>query len=220
MRKVYQAPKTGSGNWLVSLCALLLTVGVFLLVPLTQMISSGANKKLLLTKADVAVPPPPPTFEPPPPPPPPEEKKEEPPPQLQDTPKPLALNFDLDVNLSGGAGILGGSLFGDGQNDAMKELAQAFDVSELDRPPTLVASVQPAYPSHLRKARVGGKVVVLFMLDEEGHVHDPRVESSTHPDFEKPVLDAIRRWKYKPGTKEGQAVRTYIRLPLSFSVNS
>jgi protein TonB len=51
-------------------------------------------------------------------------------------------------------------------------------------------------------------------------VQDPRVESSSHPDFEKPVLEAVRRWKYKPGTKEGQAVRTYIRLPLSFSVNS
>jgi outer membrane biosynthesis protein TonB len=33
-------------------------------------------------------------------------------------------------------------------------------------------------------------------------------------------LDAIRKWRFKPGMKDGQPVRTYIRVPMRFRVAS
>jgi len=72
----------------------------------------------------------------------------------------------------------------------------------------------------LRKAKVEGVVTLIFVLDETGRVEDPRVENSSRPEFEKPALDAIRKWRFSPGQKDGQAVRTYIRVPLRFRVTT
>jgi len=72
----------------------------------------------------------------------------------------------------------------------------------------------------LRKAKVEGVVTLVFLLDETGHVEDPRVENSSRPEFEKPALEAIRKWRFSPGMKDGQPVRTYIRVPMRFRVSA
>jgi protein TonB len=51
-------------------------------------------------------------------------------------------------------------------------------------------------------------------------VEDPRVEQSTRQEFEKPALEAVKKWKFKPGMKEGKAVRTFMRLPLQFKIST
>ncbi len=57
-----------------------------------------------------------------------------------------------------------------------------------------------------------------FLLTEDGRVEDPRVENSARPEFEKPALEAVRRWRFKPGMKDGAAVKTHMRLPMRFRV--
>jgi protein TonB len=220
MRKVYQPSKgVGSGNYVVLAGAVVLTLGVFFLVPLTQMISTGNQKRLMAAPDSVALPPPPPVVEQPPPPPP-EQQQEQPPPQLTDTaPPPLSLSaLDLDVGVgSGGALPMAG--FVEAAKESMSGV-NVFDVSELDKPPTLVASVSPSYPNDLRKKRVEGSVTLVFLLDETGRIEDARVENSSHPGFEQPALDALRKWRFKPGTKEGTPVKTHMRLPMNFKIAS
>ncbi|MCZ7638456.1 MAG: energy transducer TonB [Verrucomicrobia bacterium] len=91
-------------------------------------------------------------------------------------------------------------------------------MADLEKRPELLAAVPPQYPEALRRARVEGTVTVVFVLDETGRVEDPRVESSSHKEFETPALEAVRKWKFKPGMKDGQAVRTYLRQPIRFRV--
>jgi TonB family protein len=55
-----------------------------------------------------------------------------------------------------------------------------------------------------------------FVLSESGRVEDLRIESSSRPEFEPPALEAVRRWRFKPGEKNGEPVRTYMRLPIRF----
>jgi len=215
MRRVYTPPSSKSGTIWPILGALLLTLAVFLVLPLTQMVSSGVQKQLMLSKVDATqLEAPPEDNEPPPPEPPPEEKQEPPPPSLSDTPPPMNLSVDLDIAVgSGGAlagfGQVGGAEEGDG-------VAGLFDVSDLEKKPEVLSSVPPQYPAELRKARVEGAVTLIFVLDEEGRVAEPRVENSSRPEFEKPALDAVKRWKFKPGMKDGNPVRTYMRLPIRF----
>ena len=63
-------------------------------------------------------------------------------------------------------------------------------------------------------------MTLVFLLDETGRVEEPRVENSSRPEFEKPALDAIRKWRFSPGQKDGQPVRTYIRMPMRFRVTT
>lgn len=221
MSKVFN-PQTPRQGWIGPvLGAALITVAVFLVLPLTQLISSSAQKKLLLSKVDVAMPPtPPPSVEPPPPPPPPQEKPEEPKPELTEQPRQLTLSqLDLDVNVGTGGALAGGLGTFEAAAESLKELS-VFDVADLDRPPELIAAVSPVYPHALRKARVEGTVTILFVLDETGQVEEPRVETASRTEFERPALEAVRRWKFKPGQKEGQAVKTYMRLPLRFKMGT
>jgi protein TonB len=96
----------------------------------------------------------------------------------------------------------------------------AFDVADLEKRPEAVSQIPPAYPAELRKAKIEGLVTLVFVLSEEGRVEDPRVEDSSRPEFEKPALEAIRKWRFRPGMKDGQAVRTYIRLPMRFRISA
>jgi protein TonB len=163
----------------------------------------------------VAAPPPPRAEEPPPPPPPPEREPPPPPPNL-DSPMSPPLVADLDMALG-----VGGAMAGLVDLRAMTQGAGAsdlFDVTDLERRPEVVSQVPPAYPAELRKARVEGSVLLVFVVAEDGSVVDPRVESASRPEFEKPALDALKRWRFRPGTKDGEPVRTYMRLPMRFRV--
>ena len=218
MRRVYTPPRISTRGGAVGLWAVLLTFGVFLVLPLTQMVSSYRQDKLMIRPTDVAMEAPPDLDEPPPPPP--EEKKQEepPPPRLADAPQPLNLNIDLDF-ATGSGGVLAGlrGLVADG---AATEMLEAFSLSDLEKRPEVMASVSPVYPSDMRKAKIEGSVTLIFILSEEGRVEDPRVERSSRPEFERPALDAVRKWKFRPGMKDGEPVRTYMKLPIRFRINT
>jgi protein TonB len=217
MRDVFRPPQVESG-WVRSvLLGLGLVVFVFGILPFTTALSTARQRQLIATRVDVAAVVPEVVTEVEPPPPPPKEE-EEPPPQLADAPEtPMNLNVSLDVALgSGGAMAMGlGAL----ANEGMGAGLDAFDVSDLEKRPEAVSQVAPVYPASLRKARIEGTVTLVFLLNEGGTVEDPRVENSTHPEFEKPALDAVRRWKFRPGMREGQAVKTFMRLPMRFRVS-
>jgi protein TonB len=218
MRKVYSPPPSNAWTGIRVVGAVLITLVVFLVLPLTQLVSSYAKRDLFITKVDTTVMQAPPSAEEPPPPPPEAEPPPEPSPTLPDSAPPLAISVDLEVAVGSG-GALAMNLFGD-RAEAARDLAQALDVADLDKPPTLIAAVPPSYPAELRRARIEGVVSLVFMLSEQGVVEDARVESSSRPEFERPALEAIRRWRFKPGMKNGEAVKTYMRQPIRFRVAS
>ncbi len=215
MRDVFRPPSVESG-WVRSvLLGLGLVAFVFAILPFTTAISTSKQRQLLATRIDVSALPPQAEIEEVPPPP--EEPEEEPPPQLADANEaPMDLNVSLDLALgSGGAMAMGvGGMGADTGGTGL----DVFDVADLERRPEAVAQVPPVYPAELRKARIEGTVTLIFLLNESGLVEDPRVDASTHPEFEKPALDAVRKWRFRPGMREGQAVKTFMRLPMRFRV--
>jgi periplasmic protein TonB len=221
MRKVYQPEKSNLSLVISLVSSVVLTAVLFGVLPFAHHVATP-KRPLELFKTDLAeLPPdvkkveePPPTEA---------EKPPEmaPPPQLADAPQQMNLNANLDV-AEGGGGFLKG--FGNSDIHALTAVQpiqeQAFDVGDLDKRPVPISQVSPAYPSALKKAKIPGSVTLVFLLNEEGRVEDARVENSTRPEFEKPALDAVRRWRFQPGMKDGKPVRTYIRVPIRFSVSS
>ena len=93
----------------------------------------------------------------------------------------------------------------------------AVDKSKLDRAPSPVAMARPIYPAELRAKGVGGQVVVDFVVDKAGNVEDAYAVSSTQPEFEKPAIDAVSQWQFKPGSKGTTLVDTHMEIPIVFS---
>lgn len=111
----------------------------------------------------------------------------------------------------------GGRIGGTGRPGAEDEQLQgAFSMSEIDQRPRAVYQVAAGYPASLRTQKLEGLVTVLFIVDDSGRVTSPRIEKSSHPDFDAPALDAIRQWKFEPAIRGGKRVSCRMRVPIRF----
>jgi protein TonB len=77
--------------------------------------------------------------------------------------------------------------------------------------------VKPNYPTDLKRQGISGLVVIECIVDSNGNVVEARIKSSTHHDFEAPSLQAIIKWKFRPGKKGGRAVNVRIEQPLQYT---
>lgn len=84
--------------------------------------------------------------------------------------------------------------------------------------PKLVHQVPPAYPPAALAMRLGAKVVLQVVVNEEGRVADVQVINSTNSMFNQAAVDAVRQWRYTaPLSKaNGQAVACYQLVVVSF----
>lgn len=219
MRKVYQNESKMARLPVAVIFGVGFTAVLFGFIPFAHRIAKPERSLELRTTSAVELPPP--VEEEIAPPPPEAEKPPEaaPEPQLAETTQQIPLSADLEIAMGSGGALAG---FGEIRSLTAAEAVQedTFDVADLEKRPEPVSQVAPTYPEALRKAKVEGVVTLIFILDETGRVEDPRVENSSRPEFEKPALDAIRKWRFSPGQKDGQAVRTYIRVPLRFRVTT
>lgn len=90
--------------------------------------------------------------------------------------------------------------------------------TQVDEKPVPVKTPPPRYPDALRRDGVAGMCAVSIVIDESGAVIKSSVAKSTNPEFEKPALEAVERWKFKPAKKDGNAVKVKVTVPLRFSV--
>jgi len=97
-------------------------------------------------------------------------------------------------------------------------LGPTFDVSQLDKKPTLSRPVQPAYPYEMSQAGISGNVTVEFVIDSAGNVAEARVLRSSHKEFEAVTLAAVTKWKFSPGQKDGQKVNTKASQLIQFDL--
>ena len=63
-------------------------------------------------------------------------------------------------------------------------------------------------------------MTLLCLVNAQGRVEEVQIENSSRVEFEKPALEAIRKWRFRPGVKDGKDVATYLRCPIAFRVNS
>jgi len=85
-------------------------------------------------------------------------------------------------------------------------------------PPQLVSFEKPEYPPIARRLRVQGEVVVAVLVDENGDVADARLERSIPQKvgINEAALDAARRAKYRPATKDSVRVKMWTTLKIPF----
>lgn len=96
---------------------------------------------------------------------------------------------------------------------------EIFDIRNLDQRPMPKFRVQPQYPFEMRRAGVEGEVLVEFIVDSNGDVRNPFVVRSSHRDFEQSAIQAVSKWKFKPGRKGGRDVNTSrVQQLLSFTL--
>lgn len=98
-----------------------------------------------------------------------------------------------------------------------KGISNLFNVGDLDQQPVARVRQAPTYPYDMRRAGINGTVVVEFIINTEGDVIQSQIVRSSHREFEMPALQAVSKWKFKPGRKGGRVVNVRASQLLEFN---
>jgi protein TonB len=98
-------------------------------------------------------------------------------------------------------------------------LAEADETiyTKVDENPIPLKTPPPRYPASLKSEGVSGVVAVVIVIDETGSVKASSISKSSNPEFEKPALEAVKNWKFKPAKKDGKSVKVQVVVPLRFT---
>jgi|GEM_PF-6086141 len=82
--------------------------------------------------------------------------------------------------------------------------------------PVAIRRVEPHYPADARDARVQGIVVLETVVNKEGRITSVNVLKPLPSGLSEAAVDAVRRWEFKPGTRNGEPVDVIFNLTLNF----
>ncbi|MFO8030021.1 MAG: energy transducer TonB [Cyclonatronaceae bacterium] len=76
------------------------------------------------------------------------------------------------------------------------------------------------YHEIARRAGIEGRVIVQFIIDQEGYVVDPVVVRGIGGGCDEAALETVRQLRFSPGRQRGRPVRVRYSLPIIFRVAS
>ena len=75
------------------------------------------------------------------------------------------------------------------------------------------------YPAEAHKNGTQGRVIVSFVVTDEGNIQDPVIEKGVDPLLDAEALRVIQMMpKWKPGKQKGKAVNTKFTIPVTFKL--
>ena len=213
-RHVYRPPRGKLTGIFAVIGGLIATVAVFIAIPLSQKLSQMANRDEPEPPEITVEPPDDIDFE-----------TEEPPEEVEEEPEPEEMveeSMDLDIGIDLGdlTTGTGGGFVMEIPDFGLKGGDDAFG-GDLDAPPQPTSKIPPTYPSSLLSKGVGGRVLISCTIDATGKVIATSIKSSSgHPDLDKAAINAVNRWKFKPGTKGGKPTKSVAVVPFNFEVKN
>ena len=87
-------------------------------------------------------------------------------------------------------------------------------------PPELLpeSKIQPSYPAMARSLKIQASVVLRVLVESDGSVGELTVQRCSRPGlgFEERAVEAVRQWRYRPGSRGGQSVEAYATVRVQF----
>lgn len=82
--------------------------------------------------------------------------------------------------------------------------------------PAVLAKVEPEYSEEARKAKFQGTVMLYIEVDENGKPKNLRVVRALGLGLDEKAIEAVSRWKFRPGFKDGKAVTVAATVEVNF----
>lgn len=75
------------------------------------------------------------------------------------------------------------------------------------------------YPQRAQEEGIQGKVIVKVVIEKDGRITDPVIVKGVDKDLDREAIRVVRNMpSWKPGMNNGQVVRSYFFLPISFNL--
>mgnify|MGYP002783784160 CR=1 FL=1 len=114
----------------------------------------------------------------------------------------------------GGVGSGGGAGFGPGQGGNMG--GGVYRIGGGVSSPSLLFKVEPEYSEEARKAKFQGTVVLYVVVDEKGQPRELRVVRPLGLGLDEKAIEAVQKWRFKPGLKDGRPVAVAATIEVNF----
>lgn len=86
--------------------------------------------------------------------------------------------------------------------------------------PSATRDLQPPYPPQLLRTGVEGKAVVRVLIGPDGRVRQFAVIAADDPLFaDATERQALRKWRFRPATRDGVPVETWKQMTVRFEIN-
>jgi len=82
--------------------------------------------------------------------------------------------------------------------------------------PVLISKVEPEYSEEARKAKYSGTVLLSVVVDEKGVPQDIHVVRPLGLGLDEKAIEAVQRWRFRPGVRNGKPVRVRATIEVSF----
>jgi protein TonB len=82
--------------------------------------------------------------------------------------------------------------------------------------PTLLFSPEPEYSEEARKAKFQGTVKLALVVDERGNPTQIKVITPLGLGLDQKAIEAVQKWKFKPGMKDGKPVAVQASVEVNF----
>jgi protein TonB len=83
-------------------------------------------------------------------------------------------------------------------------------------PPLLIFEVEPEFSEEARKAKYQGTVLLAIEVDTSGRPVNIRVLQGLGMGLDEKAIEAVSRWRFRPGLRDGRAVVTSATVQVSF----
>ena len=85
-------------------------------------------------------------------------------------------------------------------------------------PPQLIYKIEPEFSEQARKAKYQGVVVLAIDVDASGNVRNIRVRQSLGLGLDEKAVEAVSKWRFRPGVLNGRPVTTEAVVQVSFQL--
>jgi protein TonB len=85
-------------------------------------------------------------------------------------------------------------------------------------PPVPLKEVEPEFSEEARKAKFSGNVEVYLVVDEQGRPTNVRVARGVGMGLDEKAMEAVRQYKFKPGTQNGKPVKVEMYVQVEFNI--
>ncbi len=83
-------------------------------------------------------------------------------------------------------------------------------------PPQVLYKVDPEYSEEARKAKYSGTVLISLVVAPDGHATNIKVVRTLGLGLDEKAIEAVSKWKFKPGQKNGTAVAVQATIEVNF----
>jgi periplasmic protein TonB len=84
--------------------------------------------------------------------------------------------------------------------------------------PVAVNRAKPDYTDAARKAHISGVVVVEAVVNKQGEVEQVKVLKGLPMGLSEQAVDAVKKWRFHPGTLNGEPVDVIFSLTVNFTL--